>query len=24
MVGMEVGKVNVHVEDIDYNSRTES
>jgi uncharacterized alkaline shock family protein YloU len=24
MVGMEVGKVNVHVEDIDYRSETES
>ncbi len=24
MVGMEVGKVNVHVEDIDYTSRTET
>lgn|SRR5512133_383700 len=24
MVGMEVGKVNVHVEDIDYSSQTES
>jgi uncharacterized alkaline shock family protein YloU len=24
MVGMEVGKVNVHIEDIDYSSKTES